>query len=126
MASWEADADIAAVSFHSRTPNKVSGTLPGPDVGERSQRVGMGDMLLPESESCRDLSWAGQPGSGTKVGAGLAALQLLALSCGPRSIQGPGIRRETRNESVSEEIGVLDLKTNDPSPWARTECPLSL
>lgn len=75
MASQEADADIAAVSFHSRTPNKVSGMLPSPDVGGRSQRVGVGDVLLPESERCRDSSWAGQPCSGTKVGAGLAGPQ---------------------------------------------------
>lgn len=83
-------------------------------------------MLFPESERCRDPSWAGQLCSATKVGAGLAGLQLLALSCGPRSIQGPGIRRETRNQSVSKETGVFDLKTNVPSPWVRAEGPLSL
>lgn len=50
MASREADADIVAVSFHSRTPNEISGTMPGPDVGGRSQGVGVGDVLLPERE----------------------------------------------------------------------------
>lgn len=57
MASWEADADIVAVSFHSHTPNNVSGTVPGPDVGVRSQGAGVGDVLLLESERFK-LAWA--------------------------------------------------------------------
>lgn len=126
MASWEADADIVAVSFHSRTPNKVSGIVPGPDVGGRSQGVGVGDTLLLESERCRDSSGARLPCSGARVGDGHAGLQQLALLCSPSSqgpcSQGPGTRRETRNEAVSEEIGLLEPKnTNVCSPWVRAE-----
>lgn len=62
LSTWEdgllgADAGIVAVSFHSRT--RVSGTVPSPDVGGRSQGVGVGDVLLPERERCPDSHWAG-------------------------------------------------------------------
>lgn len=33
---------------------KVSGTVPSPDVEGRSQGVGVGVVLLPEREKCRD------------------------------------------------------------------------
>lgn len=117
MASPEADADIAAVSFHSCTPNKVSGTVPGPDVGGRSQRVGVGDdVLLPESKKCRDSSCAGQPCSGANLGDGLIGLRQPALSCGPNRSQDLGTRRETRNEAVSGEIGLFDQKQMPTHP----------
>lgn len=81
----------------------------------------MGDTLLLESERCRDSSGAGLPCSGARVGDGHAGLQQLALLCSPSS-QGPGTRRETRNEAVSEEIGLLEQKnTNVCSPWVRAE-----
>lgn len=62
--------------FHSHTPNEVSGMVPGPDVGGRSQRVGVGGMLLPKRERHRDSSRAEQPCSGARVGDGPRRPQL--------------------------------------------------
>lgn len=59
LPSREADADITAVSFLSCSLTEVSGTMPGPDVGGRSQGVRVGDVLLPERERCPDSHWAG-------------------------------------------------------------------
>lgn len=59
LPSREADADITAVSFLSCSLTEVSGSMPGPDVGGRSQGVRVGDVLLPERERCPDSHWAG-------------------------------------------------------------------
>lgn len=63
MASWEADAGIVAVAFHSCTLNEVSevsGSVPSPDVGGKSPGVSrVGSVLLPEGEVSRfSLGWA--------------------------------------------------------------------
>lgn len=81
----------------------------------------MGDVLHPERE--RDVEIPAGPGShalglGSGMGptgpcfSGLTGLQQSALPRSLSSRQSPGTRRETRNETVSEDTGAFHQKPN--------------
>lgn len=124
LLSREADG-----SFLSCSLTEVPGTMPGPDVGGRSQGVRVGDAAPREGEvPTLPPGWVpalGQRGGWSQLApsSGLAGLQQSASPSSLSSTQSPGTRRETRNRTVSEDIGAFDQTPMRAEPG---ECPLPL